>query len=100
MRNYLNITYANRWIGKRGQIPWTAWSPDLTPLHYFLWGSMKSMVYGTPVTSEEDLVTRVHGAIESLTRQLHLLGRVYEAQHRRRRRLCSDVGGTQFEPRL
>ena len=34
-----------------GLVPW---SPDLTPLDYFLWGNMKSMVYGNPVTSEED----------------------------------------------
>ena len=33
-------------------VPWTAWSPDLTSLDYFLWGSMKSTVYGTPVNSE------------------------------------------------
>ena len=58
---------------------------------------MKSMVYGTPVTSEEDLIARVHGAIESLTRQLHC--HVCEAQHRRFMRLYNDVGGTQFEPR-
>ena len=65
-----------------------------------LWGSMKSMVYGTPVTSEEDLIARVHGAIESLTRQPDLLGHMREALHRRCRKLCNDVGGTQFEPRL
>ena len=59
---------------------------------------MKSMVYGTPATSEEDLIVRVHGAIENLTRQLHLLGHVCEAQNRRCRRLCSEVGGVQFEP--
>ena len=49
-----------------------------------------------PVTSEEDLIARVHRAIESVTRQLHLLGHVCEVQHRRCRRLCNDVGGTQF----
>ena len=60
---------------------------------------MTSMVHGTPVTSEEDLIARVHGAIVSITIQLHLLGHVCEAQHRQRR-LCNDEGGTQFEPRL
>ena len=29
-----------------GPVPW---SPDVTPLDYLLWGSMKTMVYGTPV---------------------------------------------------
>ena len=58
---------------------------------------MKTMVYGIPVTSEEDLIARVHGTIKSLKRQPHLLGQVREAQHRRCRRLCNDVGDTQFE---
>ena len=59
---------------------------------------MKSMVYGTPVTSEDDLIARVHVAIESLARQTQLLGPVREARHRRCS-LCNDEGGTQFEPR-
>ena len=57
---------------------------------------MESMVYGTPVTSEENLIARVHGAIESLTRQPHLLSHVCEDQHRLCWRLCNDVGGSQF----
>ena len=72
---------------------------QMTTLDYFLWGSMKSLVYATPVTSEEDQIARVHGAIEILSRQPHLLDYVRAAQ-RRRCRLCIDVGGTQFEPRL
>ena len=55
---------------------------------------------GIPETSEEDVTVRVHGAIESLTRLPHLLGHVCEAQHRRFRRLCSNVGGTQVKTRL
>ena len=53
---------------------------------------------GTSITSQEDLIARVHGAIENLKRQPHLLGDVREAQHRRYRRLCNDVGGTRFDP--
>ena len=63
MRNHLNVTYPNRWIGRGGPVPW---SPDLAPLDYFQWGSMKSVVYGTPVTPEEDLIARVHGAIAAM----------------------------------
>ena len=96
VRYHLNITCPNRWIGRGGPVPWP---PDLTPLNYFLLSSMKNIVYGTPVTSEEDLSALVHAAIESLTRQLHLLCHVCEAQHRLCR-LCNDVGGTQFGHRL
>ena len=84
VRNHLNVSYPNRQVSRGEPVPWL---PDPTPLDYFLWVSMKIMVYGTPVTSEEDLIARVHGAIESLTRQLHLMGQVREAQHHRCRRL-------------
>ena len=99
VRNHLNVTYPNRWIAGGGPVPWPTRSPDLAPLDYFLWGSMKALVYATPVTSEEDLIARVHGAIEILSRQPHLLDHVRAAQ-RHRCTLCIDVGGTQFEPRL
>ena len=59
----ITSTYPNRWIGRGGPVPWT---PDLTPFDYFLWGSVKSMVYGIPVTPEENLIARVHGAIKTL----------------------------------
>ena len=59
MRNHLNVTYPNRLIGRGGPV---LWSPDLTPLDNFVRGSMESMVNGTPVTSEEDLIARVHEA--------------------------------------
>ena len=98
VRNHLNVTYPNRWIGRGVPVPWPARSPDLTPLDYFLWGSMKALVYATPVTSE-DLIARVHGATEILSRQPHLLDHVRAAQSHRCK-LCIDVGGTQFEPRL
>ena len=99
VRTHLNVTYRNRWIGRGGPVPRPAWSPDLTPVDYFLWGSMKPLVYATPVTSEEDLIARVHGESEILSRQPHLLDHVRAAQ-RCRCRLCIDVRGTQFEPRL
>ena len=85
------------WRG--GPVPWPARSTDLIPQDYFLWGNMNALVYATPVTSEEDLIARVHGAMEILSRQPHLLDHVRAAQCRRFR-LCIDVGGTQFEPCL
>ena len=99
VRNHLNVTYPNRWIGRGVAVPWPARSPDLTLLDYFLWGSMKALVYATPVTSEEDLNARVHGAIEILSRQPHLLDHVRAAQ-RRHCRLSIDVVGTEFEPQF
>lgn len=41
VRQYLNETFFDRWIGIRGTVEWAPRSPDLTPLDYFLWGVFK-----------------------------------------------------------
>jgi len=47
VRNYLNETFAGRWIGRGQEAPiqWPARSPDLTPCDFFLWGALKTQVY-------------------------------------------------------
>ncbi|EFN82476.1 hypothetical protein EAI_06335, partial [Harpegnathos saltator] len=47
VRNYLNDTFPNRWIGRRGTIEWPPRSPDIAPLDFFLWGYIKNKVYFT-----------------------------------------------------
>ncbi|KMQ81391.1 transposable element tc3 transposase, partial [Lasius niger] len=37
VREHLNETFPNRWIGRGGPIPWPPRSPDITPLDFFLW---------------------------------------------------------------
>lgn len=54
VREYLNEIFPNHWIGRAGPLPWPARSPDLTPLDYFLWGHLKSVVYNNrPRTIEQ-----------------------------------------------
>ena len=36
VRDFLNETFPNRWIGRNGPTPWTPRSPDITPLDFFL----------------------------------------------------------------
>lgn len=45
VREYLNIEFANRHIGRGGPVLWPSRAPDLTPLDYYLWGLIKSLVY-------------------------------------------------------
>lgn len=52
VRDYLNVTFPNRWIGRRGTIEWPPRSPDLAPPDFFLWGYIKSEVY---ITQPRDL---------------------------------------------
>ena len=37
--------FPERLISLRGDLPWPARSPDLTPCDFFLWGYLKSIVY-------------------------------------------------------
>lgn len=39
VREYLNVTFPDRWIGRRGAIEWPARSPDLSPLDFFSGGT-------------------------------------------------------------
>ena len=43
--NYLKKTFGERIISRRGSMAWPPRSCDLTPLNYFLWGYVKSLVY-------------------------------------------------------
>ena len=51
VRELLNELFPNRWLGRDGPVTWPPRSPDLTPLDYYLWGHMKTLVYETKVQS-------------------------------------------------
>ncbi|XP_063971908.1 uncharacterized protein LOC135159795 [Diachasmimorpha longicaudata] len=44
VRAYLDQNLSGQWIGRRGPIEFPARSPDLTPLDFFLWGTVKDEV--------------------------------------------------------
>lgn len=46
VREYLNQTFPNRLLTGRGTILWPARCPDLAPCDFFLWGFVKSQIYG------------------------------------------------------
>ena len=46
VRNFLDRTFNQKWIGWRGSaIKFLLQSPDLTPLDFYLWGTLKNMVF-------------------------------------------------------
>ncbi|GFV03492.1 uncharacterized protein TNCV_5060331 [Trichonephila clavipes] len=59
VRNYLDVTFGQQWIGGGGPVRWPARSPDLSCLDFYFWGHMKSLVYDTPVDNAEELVARI-----------------------------------------
>jgi hypothetical protein len=51
----IDDTCNNHWCGRDGPIPWPANSPDLTPPGFFVWGYVKTLVYGQRPQNEADL---------------------------------------------
>ena len=53
---WMNENLPERWIGRGGPqdcyITWTPKSHDITPMDYFLWGYIKSIVYVQQVYSK------------------------------------------------
>lgn len=67
VRHFLNNTFQNTWIGRRGTIEWPARSPDLSPLDFFLWGYIKSKIYVNRPDNVEDLKNRIRVEIRAIT---------------------------------
>lgn len=95
-RETLNIKFPDRWIGRGGPVIWPARSPDLNPLDFYLWGHMKSLVYATPVASEEDLIARIAVAAGDIAEKRGVFQRVRESLEKRCR-MCIEEGGGHFE---
>ena len=47
-REYLRQTFHGRVIGKHFDKPWPPYSPDLTPVDFYLWPPLKSDMYSGP----------------------------------------------------
>jgi hypothetical protein len=55
------------WIGRSGPIAWPPWSPDLTPLVFFLWGYVKNIVYQVKINDLQHLKARIKEAVATVT---------------------------------
>ena len=97
VRDHLDQWFGQKWIGHGGPIAWPACSPDLTPLDYYLWGHMKSLIYETPVASKEDLLAQVMTAAD--VRGSKFSDRVYQ-NIVWRYCICVEVIGCHIEPFL
>jgi hypothetical protein len=57
-------------VGRDGPVPWPPRSHDITPLHFFLWGYVRDIVYKAPVSSFDELKLRIVAAIETVIPQM------------------------------
>lgn len=95
VRNFLNETFPNRWMGRGSpNLPWPPYSPDLTPMDFFLWGFLKSRVYGTPIADITELRFRIVQAFENIP--LEFVKRAMGA-YKHRLHLCIERNGESVE---
>ena len=66
VREFLNETFPNRWIGRDGPIPWPPRSPNITSLDFFLWGYVNDIVYKTKVRDMDELKQRISNAMTTI----------------------------------
>jgi hypothetical protein len=62
----LGITWTERCLGD-GPIVWPPRSPDLTPLDFFLWGYVKTIVYRVKFNDLQHLKSRIRDAVTMVT---------------------------------
>jgi hypothetical protein len=95
VRNWLSVTLPNRWMGRGSpNLPWPPYSPDLTPMDFFLWGWVKHRVFRTPVADLVDLRGRIQQAFIELPMEMVI--RSIESYPRRLIR-CIDANGRSVE---
>ena len=96
VREYLNESFPNRWLGRGGPIPWP---PDLTPLDYYLWGHMKALVYESKVDSRTELRARIFAAAEHVRNHPDNIASAIQTLLKRAEN-CLSTGGGHFEQLL
>lgn len=94
VREFLNETFPNKWIGNRGVVEWPARSPDLSPLDYFLWGTIKNVIYKQQFQNVDELRNNLLAAFERIPRRN--IERAINNM-RKRARLCIQQNGLLFE---
>lgn len=70
VRQFLDLRFPGKWIGRRGAAEWPPRSPDLSPLDFFLWGHLKSKIYATQPESLADLRQRIVHECHQITPQM------------------------------
>ena len=67
MRNFLDRTFNQRWLGRReSATEFPPQSPDLTPLDFYLWGTINNTVYATKSQTLEELRDQNEHAINDI----------------------------------
>lgn len=68
IRRWLNQHFPLHWIGRNSPFElWPARSPDITPLDFYFWGTIKNKVYKSRPRNREELCERIRQACREIT---------------------------------
>jgi len=96
VRQWMDINFAENWIGRGGPINWPPRSSDLTSVDYYLWGHLNELVYAVEINTREELIQRINWAVNEIRGNPFSILRATRAI-RRRARLCLQQNGNHFE---
>lgn len=94
VRDFLNTTYPDKWIGRGSIFPWPPRSPDLTCLDFYLWGRVKDIVFTVKPTTRDNLIERIRNCLQTLS-MAEVETAVLSTQERMQK--CIENDGKQFE---
>jgi hypothetical protein len=94
VREFLDATFPQRWIGRGGWLPWPPRSPDLMLLDFYFWGYVKQCVYSVRINNTEHLKARITEAVRSVTPDV--LRHVWQ-ELEYRLNVCKATNGSHFE---
>jgi len=99
VRDLLDESFPNLWLGRGGPVAWPQKSRNLTPLEYYLWGHMKTLVYETKVDSREALRDLIFAAAEHIRNHPGNIASATPSPLMRAEK-CIAAGGGHFEQLL
>lgn len=95
VRGWLNEHFPLRWIGRNS--PYEQWpprSPDITPMDFYFWGTVKNKVYKSRPRNRQELCERIRQACHEIS--IPELRRVAN-NNRKRIEKCIRIEGGQVE---
>jgi hypothetical protein len=96
VRDVLNNTCHDWWIGRGGPTAWPPRPPDLNPLDFYLWGHLKTLVYADPVDNEEALHHRIVDVCQTICNYPGIFEQMRRSMMRRVE-ACIESHGGHFE---
>ncbi|GBN11261.1 hypothetical protein AVEN_268832-1 [Araneus ventricosus] len=94
VREFLDTTFTQRWIGRGAVIAWPPRSLDITPLDFYLWGYVNQHVYSERSNDINHLKRGIMEVIYSVTSDV--LTRVWEELDYRLD-VCRTTNGAHIE---